>query len=152
MVLLAIADTSYNFLYIDMGAIGSQLDGGVFAQTRLGEMLLKQDANLPKPEALPCTTNRSPMDYFLVGDDAFPLWNYLIKPYPQRGLSKKDWIYNYRLSRAHRMVENAFRILANRFRVFHTSICLKPDRAESIVLASCVLHNIGRSSGEPLHT
>ncbi|XP_064111408.1 uncharacterized protein LOC135218892 [Macrobrachium nipponense] len=33
MVLLAIADASYKFLYVNMGAIGSESDGGVFAQT-----------------------------------------------------------------------------------------------------------------------
>ncbi|XP_066990479.1 uncharacterized protein [Macrobrachium rosenbergii] len=52
MVLLAVADASYNFLYVDLGAIGSESDGGVFAQTRLGEMLLQQEANLPN--LMPC--------------------------------------------------------------------------------------------------
>ncbi|XP_066952525.1 uncharacterized protein [Macrobrachium rosenbergii] len=33
MVLLAIADASYKFLYVNVGAIGSESDGGVFAQT-----------------------------------------------------------------------------------------------------------------------
>ncbi|XP_066958645.1 uncharacterized protein [Macrobrachium rosenbergii] len=127
MVLLAVADASYKFLYVDMGAIGSESDGGAFAQTRLGEMLLQQEANLPQPEALPGQPNGFPVDYFLVGDDAFPLRNYLMKPYPKRGLTKEERIYNYRLSRASRTVENAFGILANRFRISHVVMCLKPD-------------------------
>ncbi|XP_066947113.1 uncharacterized protein [Macrobrachium rosenbergii] len=118
-----------------MGTIGSESDSCVFAQTRLGEMLLQQEANLPQHEALPGQPNGSPVDYFLVGDDAFPLQNYLMKPYPQRGLSKEERIYNYRLSRARRTVENAFGILANRFRIFHTAICLKPDHVEALVLS-----------------
>lgn len=83
MVLLAVADSSYKFLYVDVGAIGSESDGGVFAQTRLAEMLLQEEANLPQPDALPGQPNGSPVPYFLVGD-AFPLRNYLMKPYPKR--------------------------------------------------------------------
>ncbi|XP_066969148.1 uncharacterized protein [Macrobrachium rosenbergii] len=78
MVLLAVADASYKFLYVDMGATGSESDGGVFAQTRLGEIMLQEEANLPQPEALPGQPNGSPVDYFLVGDDAFPL---ILLPY-----------------------------------------------------------------------
>ncbi|XP_066983814.1 uncharacterized protein [Macrobrachium rosenbergii] len=142
MILLAIVDASYKFLYVDVGAIGSESDGGVFAQTRLCEMLAKQEANLPQPEFLPDAINGAPVDYFLLGDDAFPLRNYFMKPYPKRGLSKEERIYNYRLSRAGRTVENAFGILASKFRVLHTSMCIKPDCAESVVLAACVLHNL----------
>lgn len=105
-------------------------------------MLLQEEANLPQPDALPGQPNGSPVPYFLVGDDAFPLRNYLMKPYPKRGLSKEERIYNYRLSRARRTVENAFGILANRFRVFHTAICLKPDHIEPLVMSACVLHNM----------
>ncbi|XP_066938955.1 uncharacterized protein [Macrobrachium rosenbergii] len=72
MILLAIVDASYKFLYVDVGAIGSESDGGVFARTCLCEMLAKQEANLPQPEALPDATNGAPVDYFLLGNDAFP--------------------------------------------------------------------------------
>lgn len=66
-----------------------------------------------------------------------------------RGLTKEERIYNYRLSRARRMVENAFGILTNRFRVLHTPMCMKPDRAEAVVTASCVLHYILRDRSPP---
>ncbi|XP_066981040.1 uncharacterized protein [Macrobrachium rosenbergii] len=89
MILLAIVDSSYKFLNVDVVAIGSKSDGGVFAQTCLCEMLAKQEATLPQPEALPDATNGVPVDYFLLGDDAFPLRNYLMKPCPKRGLSKE---------------------------------------------------------------
>ena len=36
----------------------------------------------------------------LIGDEAFPLKNYLIEPYPKEILSLKERIYNHRLSRA----------------------------------------------------
>ena len=150
MVLLAVVDSRYKFLYIDVGAVGSESDGGVFAQTKLNEMFLANRANLPPPEILPNATQGEPVEYFLVGDDAFPLRNHLMKPYPLRALTKEERVFNYRLSRARLTVENAFGIMASRFRIFHTSICLKPDRVEAVVMASCVLHNILRGANPNL--
>ena len=57
----------------------------------------------------------------------------MMKPYPHRGLSNEKRIFNYR---ARRVVENAFGILANRFKV------LSPEVVDKIVLAYCTLHNL----------
>lgn len=46
-----------------------------------------------------------------------------------------------RLSRARRCVENAFGILANRWRVFRSAIPLEPEKVKHLVLASTALHN-----------
>lgn len=48
---------------------------------------------------------------------------------------------NYRLSRARRMVESAFGILANRFRVLLNPINLDVYKVEQITLCSVILHN-----------
>ena len=64
-----------------------------------------------------------------------------MKPFPMRGLTTEQRIYNYRLSRARRVVENAFGILANRFRIFQTAINLAMYKVDTVVLACCVLHN-----------
>lgn len=130
IVLLAVVDSAYKFLYVDVGAISFESDCGVFAHTKLAELLDKHQSNLPPAEVLSQAPQGRAVDNFIVGDDAFPLPNYLMKPFPRRGLTKEERIFNYRLSRGRRTVENAFGILPNRFRVFHTSICLKSDRAE----------------------
>ncbi len=75
-----------------------------------------------------------------------PLRNDIMKPYSQARLTNKKRIFNYRLSRARRIVENAFGILSNRFRVFMTPMRLFPEKVKSIVLACCTLHNFLRSS------
>lgn len=64
-----------------------------------------------------------------------------MKPYPHRRLHPEQRIFNYRLSRARRVVENAFGILANRLRVFRTTICLKPAKAVVVTLAALCRHN-----------
>ncbi|KAG8298077.1 hypothetical protein J6590_108295 [Homalodisca vitripennis] len=77
----------------------------------------------------------------LVGDDIFPLGSNLLKPYSHRNLSLHERIFNYRLSRARRVVENAFGILAARFRVFSKPIHLDVETAEYVIKACCSIHN-----------
>lgn len=50
-------------------------------------------------------------------------------------------IYNYRLSRARRIIENVFGIMSNRFRVLLQPISLDAEKTKKVVLAACVLHN-----------
>ena len=109
------------------------------------EICEKELANIPEAKTLPGFQDGRPCDYFFVGDDAFRLRHYLMKPFPSRGLTNAERIFNYRLSRARRTVENAFGILANRFRVLHTCICLHPDNTEAVIIAACTLHNVLRS-------
>lgn len=105
MVLLAIADHNYCFRYFNIGAKGSNSDGGVFVHCKIAAAL---------------KTRLLPDGYFLVVDDAFPLKTYLLKPSTRHRqlLTKKELIFNYRLGQAKRVVENAFGILASRFAAF----------------------------------
>ena len=69
----------------------------------------------------------------------------MMKPYGEKNLSEEHRIFNYRLSRARRLSENVFGILSSRFRVFLTTLCVNPEGAIKIVLASLALHNYLRS-------
>lgn len=58
--------------------------------------------------ALEINNLKPPNKAVFVGDDAFSLATYLMKPYSiHEGLEHKQKICNYRLSRACRIVENA---------------------------------------------
>ncbi|XP_028410490.1 putative nuclease HARBI1 [Dendronephthya gigantea] len=139
VILLALVDANYKFIYVDVGAAGRAGDAGVFGDSALKEALISNSLNIP-----PATTIRgisTKVDYHIVADDAFPMTTQMMKPYPHRNLEKEKRIFNYRLSRARRVVENAFGILAHRWRVFLTTIKVSPDKVTDIILAACCLHN-----------
>lgn len=134
IVLLALVDDEYCFTYVDIGCNGRASDGGVFAQSSLGQALQRNELDVPEHAVI-------------VGDAAFPLKSYLMKPYATTP-TEKEKIFNYRLSRARRIVENAFGILVSRFRVFEKPIPLPPESVDVIVLAACSLHNWLRKTTE----
>ena len=72
-----------------------------------------------------------------------------MRPYPGRQNSTAKQIFNYRLSRARRIVENAFGVDATRWHVFHTKLSIHPDRANAVVRAACVLHNYPQNVSTP---
>jgi hypothetical protein len=139
IVLLGLVDAKYRFTYANVGVNGRISDGGVFAQSKLAEAMNLKSLNCPQASPLPGQTTNTP--YVIVADDAFPLSEYLMKPFPDRNLSDDKRIFNYRLSRARRVVENAFGILANRFRVLLNPISLAVDKVQQITLTCVLLHN-----------
>ena len=123
LVLLAVCDANYCFTLFDVGAYGSNNDSGVLANSEMGIRFADQDFELPKDQKLSgCDYGELP--YFLVGDEIFPLKPWLMRPFPGRRLPEDERIYNYRHSRARRTIENAFGILAARWRIL-----LRPIRA-----------------------
>lgn len=139
IVLLALVDANYKFLYVDIGVNGRISDGGVFRESSLKKGIDRNLLDFPEDCNLPGSEIKVP--YVIVADDAFPLSKRLLKPYPFRGLSIEKRIFNYRLSRARQTVENAFGILTNRFRILQGTINLGPEKAEIITLTCCILHN-----------
>lgn len=64
-----------------------------------------------------------------------------MRPFPGKRLTKEKQIFNYRLSRARRMVECAFGILTSQWRIYKRPINTSIETAENIVKATIVLHN-----------
>ena len=77
---------------------GRNSDGGNWSQSPMKKALENGTLNLPKPKYL--SADSSDIPYVCVGDDAFLLTTYMMKPYPQKHLSPDKRIFNYRLSRA----------------------------------------------------
>lgn len=92
IVLLAACDSYYRFTYVDIGDYGRQSDGGVFSRSSMGQGLIDDALNLPRRAPLLGVST----PYYFVGDDAFPLKENLMKPYPGRSLTHERRVYNYR--------------------------------------------------------
>jgi hypothetical protein len=82
--------------------------------------------------------------WFFVGDAAFALAPWMQKPYPHRGQTRPERLYNYRLSWARRIVENGFGILVGRWRCLTTTLGQEPDNVVKITSACVTLHNLVR--------
>ena len=116
IVLMTVVDASYRFLIVDVGANGRSCDAGVFGNSAMATALENGTLGIKK------------MPFVIVGDEAFGLKTYMMKPYPTRQLSDDERIFNYRLSKARRVSENVFSILSNRFRVLDKHIYLSEKR------------------------
>ncbi|XP_063242786.1 uncharacterized protein LOC134542451 [Bacillus rossius redtenbacheri] len=151
IVLFALVDGNYNFLFADVGCQGRISDGGVFNNSKLYDMMTKRTLGLPSPTELPGRQMKVP--YFFAADNAFALGENILKPYSgdlEKGSCKR--IFNYRLSRARRVVENAFGIASSVFRVLRKPILLEPEKVQLIVTAIIHLHNHLRWHSTNLYT
>lgn len=138
-VLFAVVNANYEFMYIHTGINGSVSDGGVITHTSLYNKLMTDKLHLPPSCTLQGTNISVP--YTFLGDSAFGINRHIMKPYPFKNITHEKRIFNYRLSRARRVVENAFGISAARFRIFRQRISVHIDNVDKIVLACCALHN-----------
>lgn len=142
IVLMAICNANAEFIYVDVGKNGRVSDGGVWGNSPISAHIESGTAGLPNDAVLP-NSDRS-LPYIFMADDAFPLHRQIMKPFPHRQQSKNERMFSYRLSRARHVVENAFGILAKRFRIFHSPIQLHPDKVVPLVLACTCMHNFLR--------
>nr|CAI5834475.1 unnamed protein product [Callosobruchus analis] len=138
IVLLAVCDAHYKFLMVDIGSEGRHSDGGIFKNSSMGRLLAGGSLRLPEPSGL---VDGTPMSYYLVADEAFPLTTFMMRPYPGKFLTQYKRIFNYRICRGRRLIENTFGILASRWRIFRKPIISKLSTAEHIIKATVCLHN-----------
>lgn len=87
----------------------------------MGQALETEQLNLHTTET-PEGWRDHPFPYFLVGDEALALKQQMQRPCSEGELPEVRRIFNHRLSRARRVIENAFGILAARWRIFHRPI------------------------------
>ncbi|CAK1584748.1 unnamed protein product [Parnassius mnemosyne] len=149
IVLLALVDSSYNFIFADIGSQGRISDGGVFRNSLLWQKICTNALNIPEPNPLPGSNVDVP--YVFLGDGAFALTDHVMKPYPgnhEYGSPKR--IFNQALSRARVVVENTFGILVTKFRVFKKPFQLCPEKVSLITMTCILLHNYLRKSNTSL--
>ena len=90
---MALVDSNYRFRVIQVGDLGRTSNGGVYAGSALGRGMAGNTLNVIT-------------HHVMVGDAAFTLKPYLLRPYPGWSLTHQKRIFNYRLARARMVVEN----------------------------------------------
>lgn len=122
----------------------TQVDGGVFKNTTLYEKLENRRMNIPEATVLRVPYSVQ-VPYMLLGDKAFALNNYTMRPFEGNPEPRTpERVFNYRHSRARRVVENAFGILSSVFRVLRKPMLLEPKIASKVTLTTIYLHNFLR--------
>lgn len=64
------------------------------------------------------------LPHVLVGDEPYPLKEYLMRPYPKKDLGEAEENFIYQLSRTRRMIECAFGIISSKWRILLKKLIL----------------------------
>ena len=76
-MLISVANSNYEFIYVDIGSNGRVSDGGVWRDCTLNQAIQSNRISLPDDAALPNSTKIAPFVFVgIVADDAFPLNKY----------------------------------------------------------------------------
>ena len=154
IILLGVADADCKFVYVNIGSPGMSSDSTIWTLSRFRAHIEAGTIGFPEPITLAGDENENSrkIEFHLVADDAFALSTKMMKPFSHRSQVQRERIFSYRLSRARRVIENAFGLLSARFRVFEKSIALHPEKAKTITLCCCVLHNLFLERQPPART
>lgn len=132
-------DAKYCFTLGNVGSYGRENDATILSESAFGKLFDSGPSGLCLPSPRLVCNSRLP--YVLIGDEIFPLKPWLMKPYPGRNLDEPHRVYNYRLSRARRTIENTYGILSARWRIFRVLIRANEETVELITKAAICLHN-----------
>ena len=142
IVLLAVCNARYEFTLVDVGDAGRQSDSGIYNNSKLGHAIDNNLLNFPPAEPISGYDQTKQFPFPFIGDEAFALKPYMMRPYARgNGLGTREAIFSYRLSRARRIIENSFGVLASRFRIFRRPIIADVENVKFITKATLSLHN-----------
>ncbi|XP_052407883.1 uncharacterized protein LOC127953028 [Carassius gibelio] len=145
IILQAVVDGRGLFWNVFVGAPGSLHDARVLRLSGLWGLF---DRGLLLPDV---TKNICGHDvgYFVLGDAAYLLKSWLMKPFTDNGqLTPQKIVYNQKTSRARVVVENAFGRLKGRWRCLLKRNDCSTHKVKSLVIACCVLHNLCEMNGD----
>ena len=139
LVLQGLVDNRYLFRDIFLGWTGKSYDGRIFKNSPLYKEYQKRcllPTNMLKQIS---NVELSPL---ILGDSAYSLENWLMKPYSDRGnLSPDEARFNLALSRSRVVVENAFGRLKGRFQCIAKRLDTTLEHTVNIVTTCCIQHD-----------
>ena len=117
---MAVSDARQRFLKIKSGASGSSGDAGIFATSEFYKML--NDGSLQIPPPCPIDGVEGNTRFMFSGDCAYPRRINFQTPIKGTFLRPEEDLFNYRLSRTRRAVENASLRYCRRDSIFCNSL------------------------------
>ena len=111
----------------------------MYGNSNLGRAINQNLSQLPSTRKVVNNVSKK-YPHVFVGNEAFLLRYNLLKPFSRNAL-ELAYLFNYRLLRTRRIIENAFGIATLWFRNFSRSICAKVKTAIDITKAVIILHN-----------
>ena len=143
IVLMALVDSHYRFVWASCGFPGNSHNALVFKSTDLWRRI--QEGYIPQMGKSIDDVIIPPV---IVGDSAFPMCTWLMKPFTNATLSPEQRNLNYRLSWARMVTEGAYGQLEGRWRVLLRKCESSRDQVCTATLACVVLHNICINRGD----
>ena len=145
ILMQAIVDFRGLFIDVNIGWPGKVHDARVFANSSC----YIKSANGTMFPNWPRTIGGVSVPLVILGDAAYPLLPWLMKPYMENAsTTHQQRNYNYRHSRARMIVENAFGRLKGSWRCLLKRIDLHVLNVPNIVASCVVLHNIWEIYGD----
>ena len=140
IVLQALVDHQNQFLNVYVRWPGSVHDARILSNS---EMFAQGQSRTLVPNAAR-VLDGVPLPVVILGDPAYPLLPWLMKPYPGTRLSAKERKFNTRLSRACVVVECAFDRLKGKWRsiLMIKRNNVKIEYMTTFVTACCILDNV----------
>ena len=140
IVLQGLVDANYLFLDICVGWPGKVHDARLFKNSPLYTSLC--GGIFTPDDSVYDTINGVRVPPLILGDSAYPLQDWLMKPYVDRGnLSAEELQFNNLLSITRVVVENGYGRLKGRFPALAKRLDLNVNNCCTVIAACCVLHN-----------
>ena len=98
VVPMALVDSDYRFIWVSCGFPGNSHDSIILQSTQLWE-------DITEINFVPSIGQNVIIQPLILGDSAFPLCLWMMKPYTDATLTVQERYFNYRLSRARMITE-----------------------------------------------
>ena len=162
IILMALVDAKYRFIWASVGFPGNTHDYRLFQSTELWSQIIEgkcipnvvqqveivDDPQIVETDDIPQQVEIVDVPPLILGDGAFPLRTWIMKPHGDAILTPEKRYFNFRHSRARLVTEGAFGRLKSTFRVLFRKCECDKETVKLYGLACVVLHNLCIERGD----
>lgn len=148
MSMQAIVDATDRFIDVNVGWPGSVQDSRLLRNTSFyNHVLFHKDRMAGRTHVC---LDGTPLREYLLADAGYPLYDWMIVPFP-RGLDEEHDFWNNQHSSARMVVERSFGLLKGVWRIL-SRILWKPklENVGPMIMTCCLLHNLMLENREPM--